>query len=226
MDTKKFLNKLFSLPQCQNCCGAAAALARTRGCPCALCNKGTKTPNAYVHSLSSPRTNSVTRVFVQQIEVMFPKGSLDDVQEGTKLLAVLDEDWPAFLEEERCIVRDRMNRWIVPLDEGGRAEDYDAYFKTSIRQVTIRRQYTRTLRSHQASAFKAWRECPTHVWHHSKKKSRAREVNSQTTALHCTAAVVHTVLEIKLFQGAHRSDRHQDLFVHFSDYNSIFFFKF
>lgn len=70
-----------------------------------------------------------------QIEVYFEKGSLDNIQEGTKLLAVLDEDWPDFLREERCMARDRLNRWIVPLDEGGRGVDYDGYFRTSIRQV-------------------------------------------------------------------------------------------
>lgn len=67
--------------------------------------------------------------------MFFEKGSLDGVQQGTKLLAILDEDWPEFLREERCMVRNRLNRWIVPLDEGGMEGDYDGYFRTSIRQV-------------------------------------------------------------------------------------------
>lgn len=66
---------------------------------------------------------------------MFEKGALDNVQEGTKLLAILDEDWPEFLREERCMVRDRLNRWIVPLDDGGGGAEYERYFRTSIRQV-------------------------------------------------------------------------------------------
>lgn len=66
---------------------------------------------------------------------MFPKGTLEDIEEGTKLLAILDEDWPAFLQEERCMDRARLNRWIVPLDEGGKGEEFDGYFKTTIRQV-------------------------------------------------------------------------------------------
>lgn len=66
---------------------------------------------------------------------MFEKGALDNIQQGTKLLAILDENWPEFLREEKCMIRDRLNRWIVPLDEGGRGEEYDGYFRTSIRQV-------------------------------------------------------------------------------------------
>lgn len=66
---------------------------------------------------------------------MFERGSLEGVEEGTKLLAILDEDWPEFLREERCMVRNRLNRWIVPLDEGPANSEYDGYFRTTIRQV-------------------------------------------------------------------------------------------
>lgn len=66
--------------------------------------------------------------------MLFPQGSLDDVEEGTHLLAILDEHWEEFLREEDCTVRDRLNRWRVPLDAGG-GKDEDAYFQTSIRQV-------------------------------------------------------------------------------------------
>lgn len=72
-----------------------------------------------------------------QIEVMFEVGSLKDVEQGTKLLAILDEDWPEFLREERCMVRNRLNRWIVPLDEGPSSDEYDGYYKTTIRQVRV-----------------------------------------------------------------------------------------
>lgn len=70
-----------------------------------------------------------------QIEVSFPQGSLEGVPQGTKLIAILDEDWPQFLAEENCMVRDRLNRWLVPLDEPETARDGDATFRTTIRQV-------------------------------------------------------------------------------------------
>ncbi len=73
-----------------------------------------------------------------QIEVIFEVGSLKEVEQGTKLLAILDEDWPEFLREERCVVRNRLNRWIVPLDEGPNSDEYDGYFRTTIRQVRLR----------------------------------------------------------------------------------------
>lgn len=79
-------------------------------------------------------TTNVSLFVHKKIEVMFPQGSLNEVQEGTKLLAILDENWEEFLREERCMIRDRLNRWIVPLDTG-EADDGDAYFRTSIRQV-------------------------------------------------------------------------------------------
>lgn len=65
--------------------------------------------------------------------MLFPQGSLDEVEEGTHLLAILDEHWEEYLGEKDCAVRDRLNRWKVPLV--GEAKDQDAYFKTSIRQV-------------------------------------------------------------------------------------------
>lgn len=69
-----------------------------------------------------------------QIDVTFPQGSLDGVPEGTKMIAILDEDWPDFLAEERCMVRDRLNRWLVPLEPEA-TRDGDAVFGTTIRQV-------------------------------------------------------------------------------------------
>lgn len=67
---------------------------------------------------------------------MLPQGSLDEVEEGTKLLAILDEHWEEFLREERCMERDRLNRWLVPLDAEA-TKNGDAYFQTSIRQVRL-----------------------------------------------------------------------------------------
>lgn len=70
-----------------------------------------------------------------QVEVRVPEKGLENVPEGTKLLAILDENWPAYLEETRCEVRNRLNRWIVPLDPEA-TRDGEAVFSTVIRQVT------------------------------------------------------------------------------------------
>ncbi|CAM9226350.1 unnamed protein product [Ectocarpus sp. 12 AP-2014] len=68
-----------------------------------------------------------------RIDVTFPQGSLGGVPEGTKMIAILDEDWPEFLAEERCMVRDRLNRWLVPMEPEA-TRDGDAVFGTTIRQ--------------------------------------------------------------------------------------------
>lgn len=82
-----------------------------------------------------------TRLCVtSQIDVTFPQGSLGGVPEGTKMIAILDEDWPDFLAEERCMVRDRLNRWLVPLEPEA-TRDGDAVFGTTIRQVSTRVSY-------------------------------------------------------------------------------------
>lgn len=59
--------------------------------------------------------------------------------QGTKIMAILDEDWPAFLEheEKRCMVRDRLNRWIVTLEPEMTREGV-ANFETVITQASSR----------------------------------------------------------------------------------------
>lgn len=54
-------------------------------------------------------------------------------------MAILDEDWPAFLEheEKRCMVRDRLNRWIVTL-EPDQTREGEANFETVITQASPR----------------------------------------------------------------------------------------
>ncbi|CAN0139953.1 unnamed protein product [Scytosiphon promiscuus] len=81
-----------------------------------------------------PLTSFAFDIGTGQIEVVFPQGSLDGVPQGTKLIAILDEDWPQFLAEENCVVRDRLNRWIVPLDDPETTRDGEASFLTTIRQ--------------------------------------------------------------------------------------------
>lgn len=61
-------------------------------------------------------------------------GALDNVPAGTKLLAILDEDWPSFLDEKRCTVREKLNRWLIPLD-AEQTREGAANFHTTIRQV-------------------------------------------------------------------------------------------
>eukprot|EP00904_Undaria_pinnatifida_P007864 jgi/Undpi1/4207/HiC_scaffold_16.g07574.m1 len=70
-----------------------------------------------------------------KIRVNFPEGSLDTVPEGSKIMAILDEDWPAFLEadEKRCMARDRLNRWVVSLDRD-QTRGGEANFETVITQ--------------------------------------------------------------------------------------------
>ena len=72
-----------------------------------------------------------------KIRVIFPEGSLENVPPESKLMAILDEDWPAFLEEKRCMVRDRLNRWIVTL-EAGQTRGREASFETVITQASSR----------------------------------------------------------------------------------------
>lgn len=52
-------------------------------------------------------------------------------------MAILDEDWPAFLEadEKRCMARDRLNRWVVSLDRD-QTRGGEANFETVITQVS------------------------------------------------------------------------------------------
>lgn len=72
--------------------------------------------------------------FLCQITVRLEQGSLDKVQEGTSILAILDEDWPAFLKEDRCHVREEMNRWRAVLNAEQTRDSHKEFF-TSIRQV-------------------------------------------------------------------------------------------
>lgn len=69
-----------------------------------------------------------------QITVRLEQGSLDKAQEGTSILAILDEDWPAFLKEDRCKVREEMNRWRAVLSPE-QTRDSHKEFYTTIRQV-------------------------------------------------------------------------------------------
>lgn len=69
-----------------------------------------------------------------QIEVKFPEGGLEKVPEDTFLLAILDEDWPEYLQERRCSVRDKLNRWKIELSPE-RTMSSEAKFYTTIRQV-------------------------------------------------------------------------------------------
>lgn len=61
--------------------------------------------------------------------------SLMNVPEGVTILAILDEDWPYFLEEKRCDVRDRVSRWEAPLVPSTSLAKDDPVFFTTIKQV-------------------------------------------------------------------------------------------
>lgn len=51
-------------------------------------------------------------------------------------MAILDEDWPFFLEEKRCSVRDKVNRWSAPLKPSTSPRNDDSIFYTTVVQVT------------------------------------------------------------------------------------------
>lgn len=80
---------------------------------------------------------NLTPSYSSKIRVEFPEGSLEKVPPDSKLMAILDEDWPAFLEEKRCMVRDRLNRWVVTL-EADQTRGKEASFETVITQASSR----------------------------------------------------------------------------------------
>lgn len=75
-----------------------------------------------------------------QIELIVENKSLVGLPEGIKLLAILDEDWPFFLEEKDCGVRDKVHRWEAKLKPSKSRNEPDAVFATSVRQVKDRRE--------------------------------------------------------------------------------------
>ncbi|CAM9231578.1 unnamed protein product [Choristocarpus tenellus] len=63
-----------------------------------------------------------------KVEVSIDDEYIKNAPSGTKVLAVLDEDWSTFLSEDDCEARERLNRWEVTLEPG------KTIFKTSISQ--------------------------------------------------------------------------------------------
>lgn len=92
--------------------------------------------NARLSSKKSwmPLTNFAFDIGLGEIELIVENKSLVGLPEGIKLLAILDEDWPFFLEEKDCGVRDKVHRWEAKLKPSKSRNEPDAVFATSVRQ--------------------------------------------------------------------------------------------
>lgn len=71
----------------------------------------------------------------KQLEITVENKSLAKLPDGVKVLAILDEDWPYFLEEGRCEERENLKRWEVPLVPTQRREGGQSVSYTKISQV-------------------------------------------------------------------------------------------